>query len=299
MADVSDAVSTSSPPLTSLTVSATATAHCFQPRVTTDPPASQISLSLASASAVANACKISLEQGDRIGNNQTIYYDAAGAFDFNATHAVLLDNNWLGITVQDSCEDNYQTIVDACMLQQFFWGGWNLVGGTNFSVSNLVYPADPLARLAATGGLATIQGSSLIDSIPGSSVASSRSTETTGSILAHRSSITSQNFSSSGFTLTSTGTTGSSPVRASSITSYGLGSAGSNSISTKSTGISPTRDIDTAGRTEKSDAPVGLTGSRSGTATSRFSGTTASGNAMTDSSGAISISLSIATKSSQ
>ncbi|MCJ1280461.1 hypothetical protein MMC21_008289 [Puttea exsequens] len=298
MTGLSDAVSSASAPLASLTVSVTSTAHCFQPRASTDPPAEQILFSLASASVVSNACNISLEQGDRVGINQTAYYDAAGAFDFNATHII---GDRLGIYVQQSCRSTYQTIVDICVLQRSFWGGWSHIDGTNFSMSNLLYPANPLPLLAASGDLATIHGSSLLSRDTSSRETTLLSMEITASSLAHDPSFTSQSSGSGRFT-PSLSTQSAEP----SLTrhpSQSSNSGGSTPKFTDSTGSSHITDTDIAGHTKKSDVSVDLIGKYSGTATGQFPRATGFGSATsakTDSSVLdYNLSLSVATKSSQ
>ena len=124
----------------SLTTLGTALPTCIQPRASTDPPAAQISSSLASASVVENSCNSTTDSVARVGAVQIVYYNS-GAYYLNITRLALLH---LPEVPASYCPQQFQNIIDTCVVQQSFWGGWITSYGVNWSVSNFDYPQNPL-----------------------------------------------------------------------------------------------------------------------------------------------------------
>lgn len=118
---------------------------CFQPRALNDPPASQLSLALTDASAVAYACSNTTVQRS---DNGTIYSNA-GALFFNITRKSGDRDSGFDQVQPSFCAQYFQNIINVCLLQQSFWAGWTLVGSGNWSVSNNVYPQNllPIPRV--------------------------------------------------------------------------------------------------------------------------------------------------------
>ncbi|KAL8645346.1 MAG: hypothetical protein Q9226_007346, partial [Calogaya cf. arnoldii] len=72
-----------------------------------------------------------------------IYYGHGNLF-FNSSHAANIVSR--PIADPELCPDSFQDIFDTCVLDQNFRGGWVMSGGTNRSVTNHVYPANPLPQ---------------------------------------------------------------------------------------------------------------------------------------------------------
>ena len=134
---------------TVFTSSPTASPTCFQPRASSDPPASQISSALTDSNAVADACSNTTILSSK---NDTIHYDA-GAYSFNISKSRNVDPTSGIFQVQAPyCSQTFQNIISICVLQRSFWGGWAQVGNSNWSISNKVYPRNllPLPKLVDT-----------------------------------------------------------------------------------------------------------------------------------------------------
>ena len=131
------------------TESQVASPTCYQPRASSDPPASQISMALTNANAVANACSNTTTLHSR---NHTIKYDA-GAYSFKFSESKNVDPNSSVLKAQARyCSQIFQNIISICVVQRSFWGGWAQIGNSNWSISNKVYPQDllPLPKLVDT-----------------------------------------------------------------------------------------------------------------------------------------------------
>ena len=129
---------------TALISSQASSPTCFQPRASSDPPASRISSALTNASAVTYACSNTRAQNS---SHHTIHYNA-GAYSFNIT----LSGNGnprsdLGQVQESYCSHNFQNIIKICILQQQFWGGWTLIGNANWSISNSIYPQNLISTI--------------------------------------------------------------------------------------------------------------------------------------------------------
>ena len=124
----------------SLTALDTALPTCIQPRASTDPPAARISSSLASASVVEKSCNSTTDIVARVGALEIVNYNS-GAYYLNITRLALLH---LPEVPASYCPQQFQNIIDTCVVQQSFWGGWITRDGVNWSVSNFDYPQNPL-----------------------------------------------------------------------------------------------------------------------------------------------------------
>ncbi|KAK0515481.1 hypothetical protein JMJ35_001515 [Cladonia borealis] len=142
------APTTASNPSISLTTLGTALPTCIQPRASTDPPASQISSSLASASVVEKSCNSTTGSVARVGAIQIVYYNS-GAYYLNITRLASLH---LPVVPASYCPQQFRNIIETCVVQQSFWGGWITSYGVNWSVSNFDYPQNPLPLPSSSSG---------------------------------------------------------------------------------------------------------------------------------------------------
>ena len=189
---------TASNPFISLTTLGTAMPTCIQPRASTDPPAAQISSSLASASVVEKSCNSTTDSVARVGAVEIVHYNC-GAYYLNITRLALLHLPEVPVSY---CPQQFQDIIDTCVVHQFFWGGWITRDGVNWSVSNFDYPQNPLPLPIQCSSLAAYS------SLPAASTTSSQasnlgidtsaSAESTGSVFTSNSiASTSQSLASS------------------------------------------------------------------------------------------------------
>lgn len=125
-------------------LAATISPVCLEPRATSDPSALDIVTALNDTNAVADACNNTLKQSHNDGTFSTVYY-SEGEFFFNVTHR---DGEYNLLQEPESyCINNFQGIINACITQQLFWGGWVDIVGANWSVSNYMYPQNPVPML--------------------------------------------------------------------------------------------------------------------------------------------------------
>ena len=182
-----------------LTTLGTALPTCIQPRASTDPPAAQISSSLASASVVEKSCNSTTAGVARVGAVEIVYYNS-GAYYLNITRLAMLHSP---VVLASYCPQQFQNIIDTCVVQQSFWGGWITRDGVNWSVSNFDYPQNLLplpiqnSSLAASSLLATT--STMSSQASNSGTDTSASAESIGSVFTPNSAtLTSQSLASSG-----------------------------------------------------------------------------------------------------
>ena len=190
---------TASNPSISLTTLGTAMPTCIQPRASTDPPAAQISSSLASANVVEKSCNSTTHSVARVGAVEIIHYNC-GAYYLNITRLALLH---LPEVPASYCPEQFQDIIDTCVVHQFFWGGWIIRDGVNWSVSNFDYPHNPLPLPIQCSGLAAY--SSLPPASTMSSQASNSGTDTSASAESTISVFTSNSITSTSQSLVSSG----------------------------------------------------------------------------------------------
>ena len=196
-----------------LTTLGTPLPTCIQPRASTDPPAAQISSSLASPSVVEKSCNGTTASVARVGAVEIVYYNS-GAYYFNITRLAMLH---LPVVLASYCPQQFQNIIDTCVVQQSFWGGWITRDGVNWSVFNFDYPQNPLplpiqhSSLAAYSLLPT--ASTMSSQASKSGTETSASAESTGSASTSNSAtLTSQSLASSGsMTISLSGSSNTSP----------------------------------------------------------------------------------------
>ena len=119
---------------------------CIQPRQTSDPPPTSISIALTSA--IQNACDTTQQQTVTSSTSSLVYYKF-GSFFFNISNPINgVDNQKLD---PSSCSASFNSLVSACINapKPWFWGGWIVSSGTNYSISNSIYPPDPLPSAGA------------------------------------------------------------------------------------------------------------------------------------------------------
>lgn len=120
---------------------------CIQPMVDHSalPPAS----SLASVHAVENACNGAHTKSAKVGSLNIVYTNTGSIFfnissPMNVSHGLPLN--------APSCRSVFNSMVATC-LGNNYWGGWQLIQGTNWSISNQIYPkmaSIPPATLSGT-----------------------------------------------------------------------------------------------------------------------------------------------------
>ena len=83
-------------------------------------------------------------QLDTLTNTANVSYYRVGSLLFNTSHP--LDATTPASVLATQCQDTFNAIVSACLYnaQSSFWGGWFLVQGLNYSIANIVFPANPL-----------------------------------------------------------------------------------------------------------------------------------------------------------
>lgn len=136
---------------TTSTTSQAMSPTCFQLRALNDPPSSQLSSALTDASAVPYVCSNTTAQRS---NNNSLYSNV-GALLLNITRRSSDRNSGLDQVLPSYCSQNFQNIINICLLQQSFWGGWILIERANWSVSNKNYPRNLLPLLRAIDASST------------------------------------------------------------------------------------------------------------------------------------------------
>ena len=144
LASATSSVESSVAPGPSVTTSSTgSTPTCLQPRKSQVPSAAAISSALASA--IPSACSTANQKIDSTSTPNLVidYYDV-DSFNFNISHKS--GNSPANPPVSD-CSDTFNAIIKSCVnsaQQNGFWGGWEVKGGLNYSISNFAYPANGL-----------------------------------------------------------------------------------------------------------------------------------------------------------
>ena len=114
---------------------------CIEPRSPTDPSGADISGALASVGAVNQACGGDGQQTADIGLLKIVYYSTGSIF-LNVSHSTLVS---APIEVSASfCPDHFNAILDSCIVNGNFWGGWWSTVNANYTVTNQIYPANGL-----------------------------------------------------------------------------------------------------------------------------------------------------------
>lgn len=122
--------------------------QCAQTRQPSDPSASAISSAFASASAVADACNIFKDKSsivkEKIGDLDITSWNL-GSYFFNISSSSLSQS--LETVPPSWCPDHFKNIINTCIKDSgsLFWGGWVDIDGGKFSISNAIYPKDPLS----------------------------------------------------------------------------------------------------------------------------------------------------------
>jgi len=116
---------------------------CTQLRQPIDLPATSISQTFASASAVPNACNISLQQRATDGLKTIIYYAYRG-YMFNISRPTAAQRD--EVISPDLCPNTFNQIITSCIgdTAPLYWGGFWSTGVTNYSVTNNESPPIPL-----------------------------------------------------------------------------------------------------------------------------------------------------------
>ncbi|MCJ1372515.1 hypothetical protein MMC20_003740 [Loxospora ochrophaea] len=115
-------------------------ATCIQSRTPTDPSALQISSALSAANAVASACGSSALQATD-GLLSVTYFQIGEYFLNVSTPSDEADPSSISTSF---CSNQFDNITAQCVSGGSFWGGWISSGGTNYSITNDIYPANPL-----------------------------------------------------------------------------------------------------------------------------------------------------------
>ena len=90
-------------------------------------------------------------------SNNTIHYNAS-AYSFNITLSRNGDpeSGLVQVLVQESYwSQKSQDIINICVFQQSFWGGWTQIGNSNSGISNRIYPQNLLPPLKPVSPSAT------------------------------------------------------------------------------------------------------------------------------------------------
>ena len=106
------------------------------------------SISVALTSAIQNACDHTQQQTVTSYNSSLIYYQFVSLF-FNISIPIEVLSKQQ--TEFLSCSACFNSLVSGCInaSKNGFWGGWIVSSGNNYSISNSIYPADPLPSAGA------------------------------------------------------------------------------------------------------------------------------------------------------
>ncbi|KAL8827258.1 MAG: hypothetical protein Q9191_003293 [Dirinaria sp. TL-2023a] len=135
-----DPVQASPPPVVT-TTSSIQQATCLQRRASTDPAGQAISQALARSDTVSKACNASYVRFDTA--KSASYYILDEDYIFNISFRV--GSSGLQST---PCIIGFNTILEDCVENDSFWGGWVVNAGSNFSIINQNNPTDPLPSSA-------------------------------------------------------------------------------------------------------------------------------------------------------
>ena len=159
---------------------ATASPTCIQSRQASDPASTSISSALKTV--ISDACDTTQQRTVTSPALSLVYYQF-GAVYFNISHSVnATDHHRLS---PSSCSAIFDLLISACINapEPGFWGGWIAVWGTNYSISDLIYPANPLAPVETPSGVSASSASVSATRPSGSSKFLQGSLLFTGSIL--------------------------------------------------------------------------------------------------------------------
>lgn len=135
---------------------ATATPSCLQPRQVSDPASTAISTALKDA--IPNACDTTKQRTESSSTLSLVYYKFGSVF-FNISH----DQNTAGVlqSTPSACSDNFNSLLSACVNapNPGFWEGWVVSSGNNYSISNFIYPGNPLPSAVSSSSSAASSGS--------------------------------------------------------------------------------------------------------------------------------------------
>ncbi|KAL8707115.1 MAG: hypothetical protein Q9220_007800, partial [cf. Caloplaca sp. 1 TL-2023] len=117
---------------------------CIQTRGPDDPPASDINKAVQDDDSIRKACDVTTQETSTINNGllSVIYYALDSHYFFNTSHSTGIVNQQQASP--NLCPDTYKAIFSTCVMNQQFWGGWILKSGTNHSITDYVYPKNPL-----------------------------------------------------------------------------------------------------------------------------------------------------------
>lgn len=128
---------------------ASASPTCIQPRQPFDPPLTSISIALTGA--IPTACDTTQQEVVTSSTLSLTYYKF-GSYFFNISHPINVVNSQQ--SEPSFCSASFNSLVSVCINAPNlgFWGGWIISSGTNYSISNFIYPANPLPSEGARSG---------------------------------------------------------------------------------------------------------------------------------------------------
>ncbi|KAL8836757.1 MAG: hypothetical protein Q9170_002786 [Blastenia crenularia] len=144
---------------------------CIQTRSPDDPQASDINSTVQDDDTISKACDVTTQQTTTLGLLSVIYYGLDNLYFFNISHNVNAVSR--PVASPNLCPDTFNDIFSTCVINQNFWGGWVMDGGTNRSITNHIYPVNAISK----GGA----GSSTISSAASATGKPSTGTQDTGS----------------------------------------------------------------------------------------------------------------------
>ncbi|KAI4259189.1 MAG: hypothetical protein LQ352_000863 [Teloschistes flavicans] len=120
--------------------------QCETPRGPSDPSASDIAEALSADNTVSKACSVETQTTDTIGNLIVISY-GIGDYFFNVSHSKFAVS--APIASPNQCPDSFNAILEQCVTGTGnSWGGSLRRGAATYSITNLIYPENPLAQQA-------------------------------------------------------------------------------------------------------------------------------------------------------
>ncbi|KAL8735678.1 MAG: hypothetical protein Q9166_000847 [cf. Caloplaca sp. 2 TL-2023] len=124
---------------------------CIQTRSPDGPSASDINVALEDDNTISKACDVTTQGtttlDDGLLSLSVIFYGLNNQYFFNSSHNADIVSR--PIADPNLCPDTFHDIFSACVMNQNFWGGWVMRGGTNRSITNSVFPANPLSQKGA------------------------------------------------------------------------------------------------------------------------------------------------------
>ena len=129
------------------TALATASPTCIQPRQASDPASTYLSSALTSV--ISNACDSTQQQVATSSTLSLVYYKF-GAIYYNISHPRDAVNDQQ--LSPSFCSTLFNSVISTCINAPSpgFWGGWIVSMGANYSISDFVYPANPLPSAGAS-----------------------------------------------------------------------------------------------------------------------------------------------------